>query len=461
MMNLYTADEYERQAISAVLWHFSGAARVVDGLSEAGLSADDFRDPIARAVWTAARAICEESSMEIPTLAVVEWLGSHPEEMPDMPLSVLSLTTNFPSGAALPSDVFYDEAVSSIKRASRAQREVDRATRLVLASEAESLDPDEIGELADEIASEREAEQDRDAEGPVSGKDAIALTLAENKARQESGVSVGCVPTGYRMVDQWLDGGYYPGNLYVLAARPSVGKTALGLNCAVTAAPRSAVLVDSLEMPRRDVVVRGLSIATGIQASDIKANNLKAEQLPAMGEAIRMLGTDAFAIDDEGGMPLLDLCRRARVWFRRRKAVSGLLIVDYLQLVTVPERRGANRENEVSKVSATLKALAKRCNIPVLALCQLNRLAETAARPGLHHLRESGSIEQDADVVMILHRARVAEKGGAPELGNAAELNVAKNRNGPVGVAALTFDPPTNRFFDGRRVDDEDIPTRY
>jgi replicative DNA helicase len=457
-MNLYTADEYERQAIAAILWHFYGPNKVVDGLNEAGLRTEDFRNPVARAVWTAAVALSESATMEMPTLAVVEWLTNHPEQMPDTPINVANLTAWFPAGQALPSDVFYEEAVVSIKKATNAQREVDRASRLLIAAEAEAITPDDLAELADEIAAEREQEQDRDAEGPVSGTDAVAKTMKEIADRREHGTPVGCVQTGYRQVDEWLDGGLAPGNLYILAARPSVGKTALALNVAVTAGKRSAVLFDSLEMPTRDVTVRMMAIGSGVGSSRIKSGTLSAQEHPHVAEAMAAIGTDTFAIDDEGGMPLLDLCRRARVWFRRRKAASGLLIVDYLQLVTVPERKGASRESEVSRVSSALKALAKRCNIPILALCQLNRAAEQAGRPGLHHLRESGSIEQDADVVMMLHRTRTTLEGGATELANESELVVAKNRNGPVGTAQLTFDPPTNRFYDGRRISDADIP---
>jgi len=457
-MNLFTADEYERQAISAVLWHFYGPAKVVDGLCEAGLTAEDFRNPLARSVWTAAVDLANGGTIEVPTLAIVDWLGRHPEHLPDTPCNVMTLTNRFPPGQALPSDEFYEEAICSIKKASGAQREVDRATRLILAAETEAADPDEIAELADEIAAEREQEQDREAEGPVDGQTAVEATMKALKDRKDNGVSPECVPTGFRYVDGMLDGGMYPGNLYILAARPSVGKTAWALNVATNSLRKTAVLFDSLEMPTRDVTVRMLAMASNVPAGKIKAMKLTADEGADMQAAIARVSVPTFAVDDEGGMSLLDLSRRARVWFRRRKAPSGLLIVDYLQLVTVPERKGASRENEVSKVSAALKALAKRCNVPVLALCQLNRAAEQAGRPGLHHLRESGSIEQDADVVMFVHRDRTQQRDGTYALGNDTELIVGKNRNGPVGTEKLTFRPETNLFTARSAVADADVP---
>jgi len=268
--------------------------------------------------------------------------------------------------------------------------------------------------------------------------------------------------TGFDQLDRLITG-LRPGELFVLAARPSIGKTALALNIAANIALGPAkvpVGIFSLEMPAQQLVLRLLcSEAKVCLARLINVITPPKSTWSALQEACMRLLESHILIDDTGAIDILELRAKAR----RMKSTAniGVIFIDYLQLIHTDAGRNASRENEVSKISGALKALAKELNIPIVVLAQLNRQAEQNEKPKLSNLRESGAIEQDADVVTLLHREREKQyqQGENSSEGLEAELIVAKNRNGATGVQNLLFFPQHTRFESRSKVNDSDVKT--
>jgi replicative DNA helicase len=253
------------------------------------------------------------------------------------------------------------------------------------------------------------------------------------------------VPTGYHDLDE-LTGGFQRSDLIILAARPSMGKTGLALGIAYGAAlqNRRKVGIFSLEMAAEQLVTRLLSTETGIDSHDLRLRRFPSNKLPNLSNAFGRLSEAPIFIDDGAGATVMEIRSKAR----RLQAEEGLdlLIIDYLQLMS--GRRSDSRVNEISEISRGLKGLARELNIPVIALSQLSRAVEQRAdhRPMLSDLRESGAIEQDADIVMFIYREdRYTDSPAEP---NAAEIIVAKHRNGPVKTIKLHFEPRFAKFSD-------------
>jgi len=264
--------------------------------------------------------------------------------------------------------------------------------------------------------------------------------------------------TGYETLDRAIIG-LRPGEMFVLAARPSIGKTALALNMACYIALNSQVPVGifSLEMPAQQLVLRMLCSEARVPMSKFTRKTLTQVEMTEVLDAGERLRKSHIIIDDTGGIDILELKAKARR-MRSRHDV-GVIFIDYLQLIQTDAGRNASRENEVSKISGSIKALAKELGIPIVILAQLNRQAEQGEKPKLSHLRESGAIEQDADVVALLHRDREKQyqQKMDDETGIDSELIIAKNRNGATGTQELLFFPSYTRFYNKSRVSDQDI----
>lgn len=257
------------------------------------------------------------------------------------------------------------------------------------------------------------------------------------------------VPTGYQDLDE-ITGGLQPSDLVILAARPSVGKTSLALSIAYNVAfhaynsgsSGNAIGVFSLEMSREQLAQRLLAMHTGIDTQRLRTGNLREQDLQNVMEAMGVLSELPIYIEDTPGQSIAEVRSKAR----RLQAEVGiyLVVIDYLQLMQ--GRRSDNRVQEVSEISRGLKALARELNVPVLALSQLSRAVEgrTNHVPMLSDLRESGSIEQDADIVMFIYREDLYDK--ETDKKGIAEIHIAKHRNGPIGVIPLRFDANTTRF---------------
>ncbi|MBE0477477.1 MAG: replicative DNA helicase [Coriobacteriia bacterium] len=261
-----------------------------------------------------------------------------------------------------------------------------------------------------------------------------------------------------RFVDlDHLLAGFHAGDLVILAARPSVGKTALALNMAVGAAKsRARVGIFSLEMSCEQLIQRVLCAEARVDSHKLRVGALSDDDWHKVAQAAGELNGLDMYVDDTPAISILELRAKARRLLRG--AEQGLVIVDYLQLMQPQNRRSENRQTEIADISRGLKILAKELGVPVLALSQLSRAVEARPdkRPLLSDLRESGAIEQDADVVMFIHRDTRPPLGDDteddsrrhfPEKGM-AELIVAKHRNGPTGVVHLTFNSNFTRFGD-------------
>ncbi len=269
----------------------------------------------------------------------------------------------------------------------------------------------------------------------------------------EQGSHMAGVPTGFADVDN-LFHGLRGGDLVILAARPGVGKTSFALNLATNAAKQGiSVAFFSLEMSAGQLVQRILCAEARISLSKIRGGYISEGDWGAIADASNRLTKLELFIDDSPGLSILEARAKARRELRAVEPGKGLIIVDYLQLMQPPQtRRDGNRAVEVGEISRGLKVLAKEMNMPVLALSQLSRAVEMRGkkRPQLSDLRESGSIEQDADIVMFIDRSMdetEAEQDGRPPLGT-AELIVAKHRNGPTRDITLAFVSEYTRFMD-------------
>lgn len=255
------------------------------------------------------------------------------------------------------------------------------------------------------------------------------------------------VPTGYRDLDNIL-AGLQPSDLVILAARPSMGKTAFALNLAHNVAVKAEmpVLIFSLEMSKEQLVDRMLAAEAGVNAWNLRTGNLSDDDFEKIGHAMGTLSEAHILIDDSPGISVSDMRTKARREAHRQPL--GLIIVDYLQLMSGGARFGsdANRVQEISEISRGLKGIARELNVPVLALSQLSRSVESRSPqiPQLADLRESGSIEQDADVVAFIYREEYYNP--ETENKNIARILLKKHRNGPTGDVELYFDREKQRF---------------
>ncbi len=261
------------------------------------------------------------------------------------------------------------------------------------------------------------------------------------------------VPSGYKDLDR-LTAGFQPSDLIVVAGRPSMGKTALCLNIATHAAfGGTGVAIFSLEMAKEQLVLRMLCSEARIDHSRVRSGYLADREFPALVMAAGKLAETPIYIDDTPAISVLELRAKARRLVRDREKKIGLIIVDYLQLMR-GARTASNREQEISDISRSMKALAKELSVPVIAISQLNRRVEDRGdkRPMMADLRESGAIEQDADLIAFVFREVVYNENVDDP--NVAEIIVSKQRNGPTGTVRLTFFKEFTRFENYTGVED-------
>lgn len=253
------------------------------------------------------------------------------------------------------------------------------------------------------------------------------------------------VPTGYEDLDQ-LTSGLHPGELIIIAGRPSMGKTSLAMNIAEYVGMKTTqpIAVFSMEMPGEQIAMRLLSSMGRINQQRLRSGRLDESDWPRLTSAVSMLSEAPLFVDDTPALSPSELRSRSRRLMREHKGL-GLIVVDYLQLMQSPGTK-ENRATEISEISRSLKALAKELSVPLIALSQLNRSLEQRPnkRPVMSDLRESGAIEQDADLIMFVYRDEVYNDE-SPDKGS-AEIIIAKQRNGPIGTIRLTFRGEYTRF---------------
>jgi len=314
----------------------------------------------------------------------------------------------------------------------------------------------EVGEFADEC--ERRifsVTEQRTSVSFVPLKPIIKDVFKTVEALYERQEEITGIPTGFADLDR-LTSGFQPGDLVILAARPSMGKTAFCLNIATHVGCRAqyekkrcGVGIFSLEMPKEQLVMRMLASEARVDSQRIRTGKLIESDWSKLAQAAGVLADANIHIDDTPAVSALELrarCRRLFAKHSESEAPIRLIVVDYLQLMRGNERIDS-REQQISEMSRSLKALAKELRIPVLALSQLNRSLEKRPdkRPMMSDLRESGALEQDADTILFIYREEVYEKE-KEEVKGVAEVIIGKQRNGPIGAANLAFVHEHTRF---------------
>ena len=261
----------------------------------------------------------------------------------------------------------------------------------------------------------------------------------------DSDESITGVPTGFTRLDD-MTSGLQRGDLIIVAGRPSMGKTAFALNIAeyATVTQNLSAAVFSMEMPAEHLTMRLVSSVSGVDSNHIRTGRLRDNEWPRINSAVGTLKKARIFVDDTVGLTPLEMLSRARTLCREHEDMS-LIIVDYLQLMESSERN-ENRATEVAGITRALKLLAKELDLPVVALSQLNRGLEQRPnkRPVMSDLRESGAIEQDADVIFFIYRDEVYNEESEDK--GTAEVIIGKQRNGPIGSAKLTFESHCTRF---------------
>lgn len=257
------------------------------------------------------------------------------------------------------------------------------------------------------------------------------------------------IPSGFYDLDK-LTSGFHPNELIILAARPAMGKTAFGLNLAVNAAQKTdkAVAIFNMEMSAEQLALRMIAAAGGIEQNKLKTGRLEHNDWKKVNEAMSELGDTNLYIEDSSGMTISEIRAKCRRLATQEKGL-GLVVIDYLQLITGSAKYEGNRQQEVSEISRSLKTMAMELKIPVIALAQLSRSVELREnkRPIMSDLRESGSIEQDADIVAFLYRDDYYNKpAGDSSNVSITELIIGKHRNGGTGTIELLFERDMSNF---------------
>ncbi len=345
---------------------------------------------------------------------------------------------------ATPTSIHVEFYARIVERTGLLRRLIDAAGEIARLAYDESQDAGEVMDRAEEIifnVSARKSDRDLRPIRQVMDKFYDRIEYLH----QHRGEIVG-IPTGLADLDKLL-GGLQRSDMLVMAGRPGMGKTSLALSIALQSARQwqKRVAIFSLEMSDEQLVQRLVSAETGIDSQRLRLGDIREDEWPTFIQATNLLANSPIFIDDTPAISALDLRSKAR----RLHAEHGLdlLIVDYLQLMR-GDFRSENRQQEISFISRSIKGLARELNIPVLALSQLSRQVESRhdKRPMLSDLRESGSIEQDADVVMFIYRDDVYNPD--TEFPNIAEIIVGKHRSGPTGVFSVYFKKQLAQFVD-------------
>jgi len=288
--------------------------------------------------------------------------------------------------------------------------------------------------------------QQQIVKGFISAKELAHVVMERVEAAHVKKESVTGVATGFMKLDE-MTGGFQKNDFVIIAARPSQGKTAIALNIAYHAAveKKIPVAVFSLEMAKEVIFERMVCAASRVNLHSVRTGMFKREKWTDLTREFTRLSDAPLYIDDSPGIGITEMrmrVRRLASELKKQNKELGLVIIDYIQLIHGPQRRMENRQQEVSEISRRLKELARNLSLPVLALSQLNRRTEDRSREGnkpqLSDLRESGSLEQDADVVALIHREEYYKRED-PALKGLATLILAKQRNGPVGEIDLNF----------------------
>ncbi len=408
------------------------------------LRRDDFYLHRHRVLWDAISAIYERGE-SVDELTIESELRAQQtlNDVGGMPYVIQLLTTT-------PTSANAETYGRLVERGAIRRALIDAASRIAQAAQEETAD-------IHEVMSKAEATLFGVTERSLSRRELVPMSSAISEyydqiaeQYQHRGEPVG-IPTGFEDLDQLL-GGMQRSDLIIIAARPGVGKTSLMLSMARNAAKlgnNARVAIFSLEMSGEQLVQRLVSAETGINSQKLRTGDLTDSEWRLFTQAAGNLGALNIFIDDTPALTPLQMrtkCRRLQ-----REHGLDLVIVDYLQLMNSGLPRNDNRVQEISYISRNLKELARELNVPLLSAAQLSRNVEQRGdkRPMLSDLRESGSIEQDADIVMFIYREDMYEENS--ERQNQADLLISKHRNGPTGVVTLYFNKSNTQFTDMQR----------
>lgn len=346
-----------------------------------------------------------------------------------------------------PTAIYVDYYARIVERTAILRRLIGAAGKIAEMAYDESNDVDDVVDRAEQIifgVSESRIHRDLT---PIATIMADVVDQIDFLARNQN--TLMGVPTGFVMLDKML-GGFQKSDLIIVAGRPGMGKSSLGLSIAQNAAKRydTRVAVFSLEMSNEQMVQRLLSVESAIDSHRLRLGQIYEEEWPILMEAANTLAATNIFIDDTPGASVMDIRTKAR----RLYAEHGidLIVIDYMQLMSGGRNagRGENRQQEISYISRSLKELARELNVPVIALSQLSRAVESRAdkKPMLSDLRESGSIEQDADVVIFIYREDYYIEDTDRQ--NISDLIIAKHRHGSTGTVSLYFRKELTQFRD-------------
>jgi replicative DNA helicase len=423
--------EAETSVLGAVLLENEALNRVLEILQE-----DDFYRNAHRRIFSAILHLYEHSE-PVDLITLSEVLKTRGELDDVGGVEYLNSLAN-----AVPTAANISYYAKIIKEKAILRKLINRATEIVSQSYSNSGDVDEFIDQAERTIFEISEDRVRPSFYPI--KDLIKSSFKTIERLYEKRQLITGVPTGFQKLDE-LTSGLQPSDLIIIAGRPSMGKTALALNIAQNASVQAAIpaAIFSLEMSKEQLALRMLCSEAKVDAHRLRGGFLSEADWPKLTRAAGSLSEAPLFIDDTPALSALEM--RAKTRRLKIEHNLGLVIVDYLQLMR-GRASADSREQEISDISRSLKALAKELSIPVIALSQLNRRVEERGdkRPQLSDLRESGAIEQDADVILFLYREEVYNK--SEENRGKAELIIGKQRNGPTDKVDLAFLDKYTRF---------------
>jgi len=411
---------------------------------------EDFYKKEHRVIFHAIAAL-DSNGDPIDVITVAEWLENHQQLDDAGGLPYLArLAENTPGVSNV-------VAYCNIVHKRSTLRQLIRATTKISESifNPKGLDSDEILDLAEQTVFEIAEQETRGRRNYLPIKDLLVRALDRVDELFHSDNPITGIATGFDDFDD-KTAGLQPADLIIIAGRPSMGKTALAINIAEHAAikDKKSVAVFSMEMPGASLAMRMMSSLGRIDQHKVRTGKLHDDDWPRLTSAVEILKDAKLFIDDTPALTPAEL--RARCRRIKREHGLDMIIVDYLQLMQVPGTV-ENRATEISEISRSLKAMAKELNVPVIALSQLNRSLEQRPnkRPVMSDLRESGAIEQDADLIVFIYRDEVYDEDSMDK--GKAEIIIAKQRNGPIGTIKLAFLGKYTRFED--YIEDDGFPT--
>ena len=431
--------EAEQSLLGALLLDNQAFDRVADLVV-----AEDFYRDDHRRIW---RHICKliEANRPADVVTVSESVdASEDKDKTGGPAYLGALAQNTPSALNI-------RRYAELVRDRSVQRRLAQVATEI-AESALSTGGREVGQLLDEAESKifqiAESGARRDL-GLLEIKPVLARVFEriDHLYHRDNPSDVTGVPTGYTKIDE-MTSGLQPGDLVVIASRPSMGKTALALNIAQHVAVDNGlpVAIFSMEMSATQLAMRMLGSIARVDQHRMRTGRLNDKEWGDLSEAMGKLHETPIYIDEGGALTALEVRARARR-LKRQYSKLGLIVIDYLQLM-VSSTQGENRATEISEISRSLKGMAKELDVPVVALSQLNRAVDQRPdrRPVMSDLRESGAIEQDADVILFIYREVVYKPDLPDDQRGIAEVIIGKQRNGPIGTVRLTFLGQHTRF---------------